>query len=522
MAGKPKTMSQIKQVLQHYQQGVKIKTIARIVGISKNTIKAYLSKIDVAQWDINDLLTLEDPVLEARFHAGNPAYSEGRFQLLKNKLDYYADQLKNKIVTKELLWEEYRLEVPEGYSRSQFCFHLLQHIRTKNPTMVLQHKPGDKLFFDFAGKTANYINPDTGEIVQCQLFVCCLPYSGYSFIIAIESQATEHFIYALTQGINFLGGVPAVLVPDNFKAAVIKANRYEPEINRVLDDFANHYGTTIIPTRVCKPQDKALVENQVRLTYTHVYARLRNQQFFSIADLNTALQQMNLRLNQTRMQKKSYSREEKFLSDEKPFLKPLPVNPFEIKHYKAYTVAKNNFIYLGEDCHYYSVPFTYIGQKAAVIYTRSIVQIYCKGQLVAAHQRDRIPHGYTYVKEHLCSHHQHYLDRSPTYYIEKAAKISDTLRQLFVLIFSQDKHPEQLYRSCDGLLSIPRKTIDITRFEKACSLAIEHGNYSYIFILNIIQNKMIDFDTTLTQKALPTHKNIRGKNYYEQLTLKLN
>jgi transposase len=520
MAGKPKPMSQIKQVLQHYKRGVKIKAIARIVGISKNTIKAYLLKINLSNWHIDDLLSLEDPVLEARFHPGNPAYSDNRFEQLKDKLDYYAQELKRKHVTKELLWEEYRKENPHGYGRSQFCFHLLQHIRAQKPSMLLEHKPGDKLYFDFAGQYAQYIDPTTGEIVKCPLFIACLPYSGYSFIMAIERQSTEDFIYALQCAILFFGGVPLALVPDNFKGAIIKANRYEPHINRILEDFCNHYQTTVIPARVGKPRDKALVENRVHLTYIHVLAPLRNQQFFSLSDLNAALQEKNHRVNQTRMQKKPYSREEKFLAEEKSQLNPLPADAFQIKHYKTYTVSKNNFIILGEDNHYYSVPYIYMEQKVNVIYTRSVVQIYCKGTMIACHQRDRTKGGYTYLKEHLCSHHQHYLDRSPDYYIGKASKLSAPLEQLFIRIFNQDKHPEQLYRTCDGLLSIYRKTNDKEKFEKACELAMEYGKYSYQFIVNIIQNNSFFPASSPPEKPLPTHYNIRCKNYYQQLTLK--
>jgi transposase len=526
MAGKPRPMSQIKQLLQLHQQGVKKKAIARTLAISKNTVKEYLNKIAIAGWVISDLLSLEDPVLEAMFHAGNPAYSQDRFQALKDELDHYAGELSNKKhrVTKELLWQEYRQQNPDGYSRSQFCFHLLQHIRAKNPSMVLEHKPADQFFFDFAGRYAEYINAETGEIIKCPLFVCCLPYSGYSFVLALDGQDTENSIYALVQAFDFLGGVPKVLVPDNFKAAVTKASRYEPEINRIMEDFANHYGTVIVPARVRKPKDKALVENQVRLTYTHVLAPLRHQQFFSLSDMNAALWHQNLRFNQTRMQKRDYSREEKFVAEEKPLLRSLPAEPFEIKHYRTYTVAKNNFILLGEDNHYYSVPFIHIGQKAKVIYTRSIVQIYCAGKLVAVHGRDRTASKYTFVKDHLCSHHQHYLERSPEYYIGKASKISDALRQLFVLIFSQDKHPEVLYRSCDGLLNICRKSTDIADVEKACQIAIGYGIYTYGFVLNILKNKMFDSDSGSMppHKPLPSHSNIRGKNHYQQLTLKLN
>jgi transposase len=280
MAGKTKSMGQIKQVLQLYLQGSGIKAIARSLQMSKNTVRTYLNKINVSRWKINELLTIEDPVLESMFHAGNPAYCQDRFDYLKNKLEYYTDELKKPHVTKDLLWQEYKQEQPNGYGHSQFSFHLLQHIRSKNPTMVLEHKPGEKLFIDFAGKTVSYTDRETGEIIDCQLFVACLPHSGYSFIYAVKSQCIEDFLFALSKCLSFLGGVPSVLVPDNLKSAIIKASRYEPEVNRALEDFANHYGTVVIPTRVRKPRDKALVENRVHLTYTHVYAKLRNEHFF--------------------------------------------------------------------------------------------------------------------------------------------------------------------------------------------------------------------------------------------------
>ena len=348
-----------------------------------------------------------------------------------------------------------------------------------------------------------------------------MPYSGYSFILAVRSQKLEDFLFALSQCLIYLGGAPAIIVSDNLKSAIIKASRYEPDVNQALEDFANHHGMVIVPARVRKPKDKALVEYQVHLTYIQVYARLRNRQFFSLQDLNAALQEKNLRLNQTRMQKKPFSREEKFLAEEKSLLKTLPIESFQIKHYKVYKVAQNNHIYLAEDHHYYSVPYSYIGQKVKVIYTRSIVHIYCKGKLIASHQRSYSGSAYVTVLDHLCSHHQHYLNRSPQYYIEKAASVSLTMHKLFVQVFEQDKHPEQLYRSCDGLLNLGRKT-EKDRLDKACNVAIEMGNYSYKFITNILQNNMMDNLTSLPDKPLPTHGNIRGKNHYQnQLTLKI-
>ena len=188
MSGTPKRMSQIKQILQLHQQGIGKKTIAKSLRISRNTIRALLEKVEMGGWHIAELLALDDPMLETRLYAGSAAYTEERFNVLKDRLDYYASELEHPHVTKQLLWEEYRAEFPDGYGLSQFNHHLLQHARAKKPAMVLEHKPADKLYIDFAGKTTSYVDPQTGEIITCQLFVACLPYSNYFFAIAVPSQ----------------------------------------------------------------------------------------------------------------------------------------------------------------------------------------------------------------------------------------------------------------------------------------------------------------------------------------------
>ena len=519
MAGKPKSMSQIKQLIQLHQQGKSIKSIARGLGISKNTVKSYLGKVLSSKLNIEALLQLEDPILDGEFHAGNPAYKDERYEHFISKLDYFAKELQRKGVTKTLLWEEYRQSYPTGYGHSQFAYHLSQQLIARRPSMVLEHRAGEKLFIDFAGDKLSYIDPQTGEVIYCQVFVACLPYSDYSFAMAVKSQCVEDFIYALGCCLHELGGVPEVLVPDNLKSAIVKANIYEPDVNHALEDFANHYKTTVIPARARKPKDKALVENQVKLIYTRVYAKLRNQQFFDLTSLNKAIREKIMGHNQTRMQQKPYCREERFLADERHLLGPLPEQTFEMKYYRELKVAKNNHIYLTQDKHYYSVPYSFTGSKVKVIYTRSMVHIYGKGMQIAIHIRDHKMGGYTTDKEHLCSHHKHYLDRSPEYYIGKAKENSQELYQLLQLLFEQKRHPEQLYRTCDGLLSLQRKT-DPDIFKKACQIAIEHQNYSYRFLLNILNNKMTAQQETKQEHPLPNHNNIRGKGYYAQITIK--
>lgn len=542
MAGKPKPMSQIKQLLRLHKQGKGKKFIASALGISRNTVKSYLRKAEGTGMDIESLLKLDDPVLEKKFHAGNPAYKEERYDTLKEKLDYYVSELERTGVTRGLLWQEYREVYPSGYSRSQFYHHLQQHKKAAKPSMILEHKAGEKLFVDFAGKLLSYVDTATGEIVKCYVFVACLPYSDYSFAMAVKSQTTEDFLYALRCCLEDIGGAPEVLVPDNLKAAVIKADKYEPGINRALEDFANHYKFTVIPARAYKPRDKALVENQVKIIYSRVYARLRDMQFHSITDLNKAIKEKVKLHNQTRMQRKPWSREEKFIADEKHLLKPLPKEQFELKYYTSLKVQMNNHVFLGTDKHYYSVPYQHIGKKAKVVYTHSMVYIYIDGNQVAVHRRSRGNGFYTTVKEHLCSAHQKYKDRSPEYYIKKAHLQNSDLGTYIEALFKQDSHPEQLYKSCDGLLSIERKTRDKQRFRKACRIALDNGIFGYRRFIRVLENNanFVDeepVDTTvkasennievntnedardnLEQKgSLPPHKNIRGKDHYKTL-----
>lgn len=514
MAGKPKPMSQIKQLLRLHKQGISIKRIARDLNLSRNTVKAYLSKLPGLKVDVDALLLIEDPALEAIFLSGNPAYKDPRFDYLKDRLDYIAKELGRTGVTRHLLWEEYCQQVPESYSYSQFCFHLGQHLIARRPSMVLEHKPADKLFIDFAGKKLNYTDYQTGEVVECQVFVACLPYSDYAFAMAVRTQNISDFIYALSCCLQQLGGVPVALVPDNLKAAITKASAYEPDVNQALEDFANHHQCVVYPARVRKPKDKALVENQVKLIYNRVYARLRNQQFLSLDALNQAIKEKTRDHNQTRMQQKLYSREENFLANEKNLLSPLPDQLYQIKFYKILKVAKNNHIYITQDKHYYSVPYQYIGKKVRVIYTRSLVRIYLHGKQIAIHQRSNQT-GYTTDKTHLCSAHQHYLDRSPDYYKNKAKAKSVFLLRLFEMIFDQDRYPEQLYRTCDGFLQLYNKTPE-DLFNKACQLALEHQNYSYQFLFNLLSNKMLEDPYRTSEKSLPKHANVRGKQYFIQ------
>jgi len=517
MSGKTTKMSKIKQLLQMRQQGVSNRKIALNLELDKETVNVYVQKIKVHELSINELLKLDDPILESKFMAGHAAYKDERFEKFKTLLPYFEKELARKHVTKKILWDEYISTHPDGYRYSQFCFHLSQMLVARKPTAILEHNAGEKLYIDFAGDTMPYVDRESGEIKQAQVFVATFPYSNYTFLMAVPSQKTEDFLHALSGALTYFGGTPKIVVPDNLKSAVTKADKYEPDINHIMEDFANHYGFVVCPARAYKPRDKASVENSVKIIYQWIYAPLRKRTFFSIDEINAAFTEQLTKYNQTRMQQKDYSREEKFLAEEKQTLSPLPEKVFEVKYYTELRVANDGCVYLGRDKHYYSVPYQHIGEKVTVIYTRTLVQIYCKGESVAVHQRAR-GFGYTMIPEHLCSIHLHYKNRSPHYYIQTAERYSAMFGQMMKQIFAQAKTPETVYKRCDGLLSLHRRTDDRTLFYRACQIAIAHNILSYKFVERIIKNGaalMNEIDFPQTEKPLPVHENIRGEKYYQ-------
>lgn len=517
MAGKTIPMSKLKQLIRLWAQGYGKRYMSRALGMSKNTVKDYLLKLEVGGWEKSRLLEMDEDQLSDCLYLGQPVYTDERHSQLQAYLEKHSSDLSTKGVTRTLLWEEYIENQPNGYRYTQFCHHLDQLLLIKNPSLPLQHKPGDKLYVDFAGRTVHYTDRETGEQIACQLFVACLPYSDYGFVLAVSSQRVEDFIHALVSCLSFLGGVPAAIVPDNLKSAVVRTCRHEPVINDALLQLANHYGTTVLPTRAAKPKDKALVENHVRLVYQRVLAPLRHVTFFSVQDLNKALSVQNNLLNQRRMQQKLHSRQELFLASEKSMLRPLPSEPFELEYQQLARVQKNNHVLLGREQHYYSVPYQYIGRKAKIIFTRSVVRICVDGKKVATHPRNPCPGRYSTIKEHLCSHHQQYLDRSPEYYIQRARSYSPVLEEFFTFIFQGTVHPEQMYRTCEGLLRLRRSWKESPQtYDEACRIALNNGQRSWRFVQQVLHNRTAHTDPSASQiSPLPDHNNLRGANYYQ-------
>jgi len=522
MAGKIVSMSKIKQVLQLYDSRHYNREIARLIGLNKDTVNKYVNTFIESNKSLDELLKLEDPELEKMFNSGTPAYTDTRHKDFLNELPYLKKEIQRPHVTKHLLWEEYINKYPEGYRKSQFYYHLKQNTNAAKPTTVLTgtYIPGEKLFVDFTGDTMSYTDLDTGDTIRVQVFVASMPFSDYLFTICVPSQKVEDFLYAISKCFEFLGGVPKILVPDNLKSAVIRADRYEPTLNKALEDMGNYYHFVVIPCQPYSPTQKALVEDGVKITYNRIMAKLRNRTFYSLNEINQAFREKTLELNQTRMQRHDYSREERYVATEKEKLGPLPLRPYEMKYHRELLVHQDGFISLACDNHYYSVPYTLIGKKAKIVYTRSLVKIYIDGDLVASHERVK-GFGYSKKDEHLAPNSLAILNRSPELYIKKSTAVSNEFGELITTIFSvckkQKMVPEFYYKTCALLFHLHRISKD-DDFNAACKIALDNKIYKGSFFKSILSNikeaKVLN-DKKEHQNPLPSnHENMRGNEYY--------
>lgn len=513
MAGKTIIMSKLKQIIRLRGDGVALQTIAKAVNISRNTVKKYLRLIEVRELRPEDLLQMPDDQLEAMLADPDPG-DEQRLAALTAMFPYMEAELGRTGVTRWILWGEYKQKHPDGFSYSRFCDHFKQYKISQSGSLRFEYKPGDRLFIDFTGKKLAIVDPSSGELTEVEIYVAILGYSQLTYVQAVASQRKEDFIAATENALHFLGGVPQVLIPDNLKSAVTKADKYEAQINSSFLDFANHYGTTVMPTRSYKPRDKAHVERAVNIAYSRIFAPLRNQVFYSLKSLNEALSELLAAHNNKHFQKRPVSRRHLFDQEEKHLLGLLPAERYEIKQSKEVTVMKNGYIQLCK--HYYSVPYRFIGRKVKVIYSNTQVSVFYNRERIAYHRYSTKQFSHSTIREHLASTHQFVSDWNPDKFIGWAASISPVVTEYITRILQTTTYPEQAYRSCVGILSFEKK-VGRERFINAVERATYYGAFNYTMIKKILQCGLdkVAFGDDAGSNLLPVHDNIRGPQAYQ-------
>lgn len=509
-------MSNIRHILRLHTQNQTMSEIIVQTGIHRASLKRIIQDFRASKLSFSEVNELNDKDLEELFSNHDDGLSNEKLKTLYDLFPGVDKELKKRGVTLQLLWEEYRTKHPNGVGRSRFNFHFSQWKARVIPTMRMEHKAGDKLYIDFAGEKLSVIDKDTGIAKQVEVFVAILGASQLTYVEAMFSQQKEDFIPACENALHFYGGVPAAIVPDNLRSAVTKSNKYEPTINETFSDFAEHYNTTILPTRAYKPRDKALVENAIRIIYTRIYARIRDTKFYSLEDLNESIANALEEHNNQVITGKTYSRRQQFEEIEKAALLPLPVMRYEFKKQLFATVAKNGHVALSPDKHYYSVPFAFIGKKVKMMFTRYKVEIFYNYDKIAIHKRLQSPFKYTTDKEHLPPTHRFVAELEPDRLLTRADEIHRDVKLYISKILEGKYHPDQAHKICLGILSFANK-VGEERLTGACQRALDYGIYNYRTIKNIL-DKGLDkqvIDDCIESIDMPQHDNIRGSDYYK-------
>ena len=505
-------MRKIRDVLRYrHSAGLSLEAIAWALKISKGVVAKYVRLAEVAglSWPIPE--ALDDSGLEKLLFrqavAREPTFAEPDYAVVHQ-------ELKKKGVTLTLLWEEYLQAVGDrGFQYTAFCTRYRDWAGKLKCSMRQVHRAGEKLFCDYAGPTVPIIDAHSGEIRSASVFVAVLGASSYTFACATPGQTQVDWLTGIGRCLTFIGGVTALIVPDNPRALVSLADRYEPELNRATAEFAHHYDTVILPARPRKPQDKAKVESGVQVVERWILARLRHRRFFSVAELDAAIAELLPSLNTRPFKKLPGSRQDAFAQVDAPYLRPLPASSFVFAEWKKATV--NIDYHVEYEGSYYSVPQALIHQVLELRITRSTVEILAKGKRVASHPRSRQKGHYETIAAHMPAAHRAHAEWSPGKLLTWATSVGPSTAELVKRLLAAKQHPEQGYRACLGLMRLARNH-GRERMEAACERALAVGAYRYRSVASILE-KGLDRQPVVPQQAelaLPDHANVRGPGYY--------
>jgi transposase len=506
------SMRKIRDVLRlTHALGMSRRLVGEATGIGKTAVGEYVRRAAVAglDWPIPD--QIDDAELERRlFPPPDAASSTSRTE---PDWSYNHAELKRRGVTLALLWQEYRAEHAQGYAYSWFCERYSDWRNCISPTMRQTHLAGEKLFVDWAGDTMPVFDPTTGEEYCAHIFVAALGASNYTYAEARWTETLPDWIDAHVNAFAAIGGVSKALVPDNLKAGITKPSRYEPGINRTYQDLADHYGCVVLPARVMKPRDKAKVEVAVQIVQRFVLAKLRHRRFFSLAELNAAIRDCVMAINDKVMRGVGKSRNELLETIERPALNALPTTPYSYAEWKRARVAPDYHIEVAD--HYYSVPSKLIREMVDARITSATVEIFHKSQRIASHAFSAVRNRHTTITEHMPSAHRRYAEWTPAKMMSEAALIGPAAIALVEAIMKAKPHPEQGFRSCLGIISLVR-TYGSERVEAASRRGNDIGATTYGSIKSILLNGL---DKAYANSKAPDgppirHANIRGRGYY--------
>ena len=507
-------MRQVREIVRLRQAGVSTRQIGIRVGVAASTVRLTLRR--VAACGLSDGLPAEqtDAALEKVLFSG-AGKKPGHRRHPDPDWAAIHRELKRKHVTLTVVWDEYIARYPDGYRYSRFCELYRGWEARLSVTMRQSHQAGEKLFVDYAGDVVPVVvDRLTGRTRNAQIFVAVLGASNFLYAEASRTQGLGDWIESHNRALAAIGGVPALLVPDNTKVAVIKACLYDPVINKTYAEMAAHYGAAVLPARPYKPRDKAKVEVGVLIAERWLLGRLRHTTFYSLTELNEAIAEFCRRLNDERIIRRlGQTRRQLLETLDRPALKALPAEPYAMAEWHVRRVGIDYHVEV--ENHFYSVPYRFARAEVEVRFTIRTVEVFARGERIAVHRRGSGDGRHTTLPEHMPSSHRRYADWTIERIAREAAEIGPSVSALCTLILERRPHPEQGFRACLGILRLAR-SISAGRLDAAAARAIEIGALTYGSVKSILDHKLDGHapDQSKPEPAPIRHQNIRGGGYF--------
>ena len=492
--------------------------IASSVHSSRNTIREVLHRAEAAgiQWPLDDAVTNEE--LMSLLY---PERVNTTSQRKEPDYSYIHKELAKPGVNLTLLWSEYcstcHAEGKVPYMYSQFCDKYRHWARLTKATMRIQHKPGEAMQVDWAGTTIPYQDPVTGEVDEAYLFAAVLPCSCYAYAKACDDMRSTNWLLCHVHAYEYFGGVTRLLLPDNLKTGIVKNTRYDTIFNKSYYEMAEYYETAITPARVKHPKDKSLAEGTVKFATTWIIAALRNRTFFSFEEVREAVSEKLEELNRRPFKKREGCRLSAYSDEEKAYMKPLPLTPYEPAVWSTAKVPLDYLISDGKNN--YSVPFDLIGEEVDIRLTKNTVEVFFHGSRVASHKRATLQLRDPVVQpEHMPMEHRKYLSYSSDEFMRWAQSVGTHTTEVVSRFLTSGREPEQGYKPCASLTKLGDRYGHV-RLEKACERALVYSSAPSIRnISTILKNgqDMVDITEQNTESRTKGHGITRGAAYFKK------
>jgi len=505
-------MRNLKEIFRLKQNGFSNRAIHRSTGVARSTISEYLDRARQAGLTVAQAFALPQDELEQILFPQEAIPSDSDRPL--PDWEKVHEELHRPGVTRQILWEEYREQQPTGLGYSQFCERYKHWRKWHKITAHIPHAAGERMEVDYAGPKVKIVDPQTGEIHEESVFVAVLPASDFIFTELHPEQSLPHWIGGHTRALEAFGGVPRIACPDNLRAGVKSPCRYEPEINPTYQAWAMHYGIAVLPARVRSPDDKPSVENGVLFVERQVLARLRRRTLYGRTEAITALRELTEAANnrpRTDWPGK-VSRRDLLEKLERPDLRPLPEHPFEYAELVKARVAPN--YHVAHQYQHYSVPWKLVGQRVELRVSEHFVEVFHRGERVAAHPRRTGLPGYSTLPEHMPENHRAFLEGTLERLLDRGKVLGPSISRYMEELVASRTFPEQAYGACQGVLSLARR-YSPAQVEAVCARLLRWNQIGYRFLrAELKKDHGALREPTRPVAPMPVHDQIRGPQYY--------